>query len=178
MDINNYSHIGSHFAELSAVLMTIDRIQVEKAILELKAARSTANTVWIVGNGGSAAAASHFANDLTKMADVKAIAVPDLVPIVTAYGNDEGWDRMYADTIHQLSNPGDVVVAISCSGNSINVVKASEELNKTIVLTGNDPDCELSKGYPDAFIMVPSDDITIQEDAHLAICHAIAKTLR
>lgn len=179
MDINQYSIVGSHFSELSAALLTIDRDEIERAIFDLRSLRSTANTAWIVGNGGSAATASHFANDLVKIAGVKAIAVPDQVPSVSAYGNDEGWDHMYARFIRTMSNPGDMVVAISCSGNSPNVVEAAKELNYIIVLTGNDPNCDLSRIHStSAFIMINSDDITVQEDAHLAVCHAIAKALK
>lgn len=174
-----YKQIGSHFAELSAALLNVDREELKRAIETLREARKARSSVWIVGNGGSAATASHFANDLVKMAGIKAFAVPDMGPTVFAYGNDDGWDKMFQHTIDVYLEPQDVVVAISCSGKSVNVLMAANSIQNLIILTGNEfEDNYLSRLPAKAKLAAMSDDITIQEDIHLAMCHAIAKGLR
>jgi len=178
MGVMNHSKIGSHFAQLSTALLAVDRDELMKAVSTLKIARTAKRNVWIVGNGGSAATASHFANDLSKMSGIKAFAVPDMGPTVTAYGNDDGWDKMFAHTIDVYLEPGDVVVAISCSGRSTNVIMAAKSIPNLIILTGRDFDNNWLVRMPaKAILHAESDDITIQEDIHLAICHAIAKEL-
>jgi len=159
-------------------LMCVDVDEVEKAIEILRNARRTVNTVWIVGNGGSAATASHFANDLLKMCGIRAVSVPDMTSVVTAYGNDNGWKYQFVDPISKLYNPRDVLVAISCSGNSENVVACTEFIrHPIIVLTGNNADCKLAKVEADAIIYTDSADITVQESVHSVVCHAIARIL-
>lgn len=170
--------IFSHFASVRSALSSVSKREIDKAISSIYQARADGSNVWIVGNGGSAATASHFANDLTKMAKVRAISVPDMIPLMTAYGNDEGWNRMFSDVIRSLGRRSDLLVAISCSGNSPNVVHAAVEATNPVVITGNNPACDLSKTNPGAFIMVDNDDITVQEDVHLILCHAIAKALK
>lgn len=175
-----YEQLGKHFAELSAALLAVDRDELKRAIFALQKARRKGANVWIVGNGGSAATASHFANDLVKMGGVRAFAVADMLPTVTAYGNDEGWNRMFELTISRYYRENDVVVAISCSGKSANVIKAAHLAGENlIVLTGSKYEGNVLLALPAAAILpAMSDDITIQEDIHLAICHVIAKALR
>lgn len=174
-----YKQIGSHFAELSAALLSVDRDELGKAIQVLREVRESRASVWIVGNGGSAATASHFANDLSKMCGIKAISIPDMVPTVTAYGNDNGWDRMFQHSMDVFLEPDDAVVAISCSGKSLNVIMAAKSIKNLIILTGNGYNENILTRLPArAILPAMSDDITIQEDIHLAMCHAIVKALR
>lgn len=172
-----YKQIGSRLAELSAALLSVDRTEVQNAIETLRKAREEKKNVWIIGNGGSAATASHFANDLTKIAEIKAFAIPDMTPVVTAYGNDNGWEYMFAHVLDVYYEPGDVIVAISCSGKSQNVLEAVKMVPDLIVLTGNNHDAPLAKHLTKAVLIANHADITIQEDIHLAICHTIAKGL-
>jgi len=172
-----YQQIGSHFAELSAALLSVDREELRKAIELLKKAKQLNSRVWIVGNGGSAATAAHFANDLVKMGGLRAMALPAQVPTVTAFGNDEGWEYMFSHALDVFQSPQDVLVAISCSGASRNVLEAARGVENLIVLTGNNLQSPLCGFSTKAFLHAASDDITIQEDIHLAICHAIAKAL-
>lgn len=174
-----YKQLSSHFAELSAAMLSVDRDELKKAIEVLERAKTGRNNVWIVGNGGSAATASHFANDLGKMCGIKAISIPDMTPTVTAFGNDDGWDKMFQHAIDVFLEPEDVVVAISCSGKSLNVVMAAKSIKNLIVLTGIEfRDNYLTRMNPKAVLFVMNDDITIQEDVHLAMCHAMAKALK
>jgi D-sedoheptulose 7-phosphate isomerase len=151
---------------------------LKNALDILRVARKSRNAVWIVGNGGSASTASHFANDLLKMCNIRAISVPDMTPATLAYGNDEGWNYMFVDPMSKLYNQGDVLIAISCSGNSGNVVACTDYIRSPIiVLTGNNRKCMLAVRNPGAIIYVDDDDITIQESVHSIICHAIARIL-
>lgn len=173
----HYLRIGNHFARLSAALFAVDRGELEKAIVTLREARSARKCVWIVGNGGSAATASHFANDLTKMCGIKAFSIPSMMPTVTAFGNDNGWEHMFEHTMDVYLEADDVVVAISCGGKSMNVLKAASQVKNLVILTGNDLLSPITEKQSVAFFHVQDSDITIQEDVHLAICHAIAKAL-
>ena len=166
---------------ISKVMVAVSHInfnEIEKCIKILREARQTGNQVFIVGNGGSAATASHFANDLMKMVSIRALSIPDMTPTTLAYGNDNGWKYQFVDPISKLYNPRDVLVAISCSGNSENVVACADWFQKPILLfTGNNPKCRLAGFNPSASIYVDSDDITIQESIHSVVCHAIARIL-
>lgn len=174
-----YKQLGKHFTELTNALLSVERNELNNAILLLREARKKRAAVWIVGNGGSAATASHFANDLSKMGGIKAFAIPDMTPTVTAFGNDDGWDVMFQHTVDVYLEPDDVVVAISCSGKSVNVVMAAKSIHNLIILTGNETEDNYLARLPNkAYLRAMSDDITVQEDVHLAMCHAIAKALR
>jgi len=147
----------------------------------LQRAKSQNATVWICGNGGSASTASHFANDLVKMGKLRAVALPDMVAGMTAYGNDNGWENMFSDFLKGMLLPQDVVLGISCSGFSKNVINAigmAKTINlpsvKTMVLTGNTWESPLTQLDPDVIVHVSFADIRVQEDCHLVICHAVA----
>lgn len=175
----DYKILSSHFAEVSAMLLSIDREEITRSITILHEAKEHGARVWIVGNGGSAATAAHFANDLTKMAKIKAFAVADMTPVVTAFGNDDGWENMFSNALKVYYEPGDVVVAISCSGESRNVVEAARYMENLIVLTGKEfKRNTLVRLFTQSVIAVLHGDITVVEDVHMAVCHAIAKSLR
>lgn len=165
--------------EICEALSLLDENQISAAVQVLKAARERSSFVWIAGNGGSAATSAHFANDLLKMCAIKAIDLCGMTPVVTAYGNDHGWERMYANALHVLISPGDVIVLISCSGNSRNVLDVANEFQTAhdiIILTGADGG-KLARKNTSACIAVMSDDITIQEDVHSIVCHEIARNI-
>ena len=170
--------------DVRTALLSVNPDQVQEAIIILRPAQFQNSTVYIIGNGGSAATSSHFANDLLKMCGIRAVSLTDLSPTVLAYGNDEGWEQMFAGPLNRLLLPQDVVIGISCSGNSPNVVTAIRMAKetilpfiRTIVLIGADANCQLAQCQPDALISVPFRDIRVQEDCHMVICHAIAGAL-
>jgi len=143
-------------------------------------------TVFVLGNGGSAATASHFACDLakgTRTAGVPAFRVmplTDNVPLLTAWGNDTSFDRVFAEQLAALVRAGDVVVAISASGNSPNVLAAVEEARgagaTTIALSGRGGG-RLGQ-LANLTVRVPSDCIEQVEDAHVIIAHGLCVALR
>lgn len=173
--------VKQYYQALSYALSAIEEHEVWRTGELLREVREKQGMVWLVGNGGSAATASHFANDLWKACHIKAIALPDLVPVITAFGNDDGWDRMFSQAMQGMMRQDDVLLAISCSGASGNVLTASSKVDKErlVIMTGlTHWQNELAKFPCYAKLLVPSNDIRIVEDAHLAICHSLVGILR
>lgn len=159
----------------------IDLDRVEQAIQWFEEARAHNKHIFVCGNGGSASTASHFACDIVKGASFnrterfRILALTDSLPTLTAYSNDVGYECVFAEQLKNFAQSGDVVMAISGSGNSPNVLRALEYGNsigcKTIALTGRDggklgPLAQLN-------IQVPVPHMGRIEDAHLIICHMI-----
>lgn len=168
--------------ELLDAIQKIDVDLVEQAIQWFDQARADSRHIFVCGNGGSASTASHFACDIVKGASFnrptrfRILALTDSLPTLTAYSNDVGYDCVFAEQLKNFAQPGDVVMAISGSGNSANVLRAVEYANsagcKTIALTGRDggklgPLAQLN-------IQVPVPHMGRIEDAHMIICHMIA----
>lgn len=175
--------ILEYMQTVSQAVLTADynEVQIQKMVGVLLEARARGSTVYLVGNGGSASTASHFANDLIKIGNIHAISLPDLTPTILAYGNDFGWNLMFSEYLAKRMKKNDVLIAISCSGRSMNILKAAEETQKLggklLILTGrerNNPLVEM-KNY--AHVCIDHVNIRVQEDVHLVICHAIAGAL-
>ena len=178
--------IDDYTATLQDVLNRLpagDIARTADAILE---AGERGSTIFILGNGGSAATASHFACDLAKgtqkpgHTSFRVIALTDNVPLITAWGNDTSYDRIFAEQLRPLVRPDDLVIGISGSGNSPNVLEAMrvarEAGARTIGWTG-------FRGgklhvMVDQCVIVPSDSMEQIEDVHLIMEHAVCTTLR
>ena len=108
---------------------------IEKIYLEIKNARNGNNKIFIMGNGGSASTSSHFVSDLlktslTKEANrIKAISLTDNIPVVMAWANDTSFENIFYSQLENFLEKGDIVIGISGSGNSENVIKAIEFAN-------------------------------------------------
>lgn len=167
--------------KLIDTIRTIDLSKVDQAIEWLKEARAADRHIFICGNGGSASTASHFACDIVKGASYnrdarfRIMALTDSLPTLTAYSNDVGYEIVFVEQLKNFAQAGDVVMAISGSGNSPNVLRAVEYANsigcKTIALTGRDggklgPLAKLN-------IQVPVPHMGRIEDAHVIVCHMI-----
>ena len=138
-------------------------------------------TVFIIGNGGSAATASHFAEGLSHCGHrIKALSLADRVPSLTAIANDTGYENVFLTPLVNWLEPGDVVVAISTSGNSENELRAVEYARNagavTIGMTGFDGG-KLAR-LVDIHLNVPCRVIEQVEDAHLVLAHVLAKAMR
>lgn len=168
--------------QLLEAIHRIDTARVEQAIEWFEEARANQKHIFVCGNGGSASTASHFACDIVKGASFnrpsrfRIMALTDSLPTLTAYSNDVGYDCVFAEQLKNFAEPGDLVMAISGSGNSPNVVHALEYANsagcKTLALTGRDggklgPLAQLN-------IQVPVPHMGRIEDAHMIVCHMIA----
>jgi D-sedoheptulose 7-phosphate isomerase len=134
--------------ELLKVIASIDLEKVGRAIEILARARDEGRRIFVCGNGGSASTASHFATDLVKGASYgrtarfRILALTDSLPTITAYSNDVSYECIFVEQLKNFAEPGDVVIAISSSGNSPNVLRAVEYGNsigcQTIALSGRD----------------------------------------
>lgn len=171
------------------IIEAISKVQLHKvvAVIEiLSKARVLGKTICLFGNGGSASTASHFASDLNKGSycsrkpKFKAICLSDNIPALTAWANDVSYDDIYSSQLDNFINQDDVVIAISGSGNSPNIIKAVKKaVNKgaiTIGFTGFDGG--KLKDLVDIGIIVPSNIMEQAEDVHLILEHAITKCLR
>lgn len=174
---------------LSGIHETLDRVplgMVEEAIDVLLSAVYVGSTVFTLGNGGSAATASHFACDLAKGTIVpggprfRVIALTDNVPLIMAWSNDVSYESVFAEQLYNLMGRGDVVVAFSGSGNSPNVLRAvalaRQQGGITIGFSGFDGG-KLSR-MVDVPVVVPCYCMEQVEDVHLILCHLMATVLR
>lgn len=176
----------AHLASLSELLGTISPESLERALEVLLEACLSGRRLYLIGNGGSSAIASHLACDLAKTAAVdgapglRAFALTDNTPLLTAWSNDTAYERVFAEQLRGLLEPGDVVVAISSSGRSPNVVAglraAAAAGARTIGLLGFDGEPCLS--LVDVAIHVRCHDYGLVEDAHGAIGHALTAGAR
>jgi D-sedoheptulose 7-phosphate isomerase len=168
----------------AAVLNVIESIDLEKvgqAIETLRRAREEGRKIFVCGNGGSAATASHFVCEMVKGASYgrrlrfRIMALTDSMPTITAYSNDVGYECVFVEQLKNFAEHGDVVMAFSSSGNSPNVLRAVEYGNslgcRTIALTGWNggklgPMAELN-------IQISEPHTGRAEDAHMVVMHMI-----
>jgi D-sedoheptulose 7-phosphate isomerase len=168
--------------QLLDAINKIDLAKVDQAIALFQEALDNDCQIFTCGNGGSASTASHLVCDILKGASYqktrrfRIMALTDSLSTITAYSNDVSYDIVFAEQLKNFARAGDIVLAISGSGNSPNVLRAVEYANsigcKTIALTGRDG----GKLGPLAGlnIQVPVPHMGRIEDAHLIVCHMIA----
>ena len=172
----------SYRSSLVDALESIDLSKVEQAIAWFAEARENDRHVFVCGNGGSASTASHFACDILKGASFerdrrfRILALTDSLPTLTAYSNDVCYDCVFEEQLKNFAQKDDLVMAISGSGNSANVVRALAYANsvgcKTLALTGRDGG-KLA-GEAQLNVHVGAEHMGRIEDAHLIVCHMIA----
>ena len=148
---------------------------VEWAVDTARATHDRGNKLMFVGNGGSAGIASHMAADYSKNGNLRALAMND-GSMLTCLGNDYGYEHVFAKQIEFYGHAGDLLVAISSSGRSqniLNAVAAARRLGCTIMtLSGFSPDNPLRR-LGDRNIFLDSGVYSLVEIGHLALCHAI-----
>lgn len=189
MTKNNFREFAkTYLSNLRDLIEKIDLGATELFINELELARKSGNTVFIIGNGGSAATASHMANDLSHnpkngaTTSIRALSLSDNVPLLTAIGNDKGYENIFLDQLKVHFRPGDKLVAVSASGNSPNVIRAAEWMKsqggKVIALVGFDGG--RLKALSDIVIHVetPAGAYGLCEDIHMILDHLIYSWLR
>jgi D-sedoheptulose 7-phosphate isomerase len=177
-----------YFEMYQWVAANLPHAAIEQAIEELLRAYESGRTIFIFGNGGSAASASHFACDLSKGTVVgdngqkrfRVLALTDNVPLMTAWANDGCYERIFAEQLQNFVAPGDVAFAISGSGNSPNVLQALKLARDsgavTIGLTGFKGG--KMAGLSDICVIIPSDNMQIIEDFHVSVTHAVFSVIR
>ncbi len=175
----------------SEVFRTLDLRQVEGLSDDIFAAYQAGRFVYICGNGGSGSNSSHFCEDLgkstlrredflnDKMKRLKVLSLTDNTPYILAWGNDEGFDRVFVEQLKNFASPGDVLVAISGSGNSPNILKTVEWANAhqltTWGVTGYDGG-KLRSLARKSF-HVPLHDMGLVESIHLTLFHWVLNDL-
>jgi D-sedoheptulose 7-phosphate isomerase len=168
--------------ELLRAIDQIDLAKVDQAIEWFREARDQGKHIFTCGNGGSASTASHFVCDVVKGASYqrdqrfKIMALTDSLPTITAYSNDVAYDCVFVEQLKNFAEPGDLVLAISGSGNSPNVLRAVEYANsigcRTIGLTGRDGGKLAPMAQLNIQVAVPH--MGRIEDGHMIVCHMIA----
>lgn len=185
-DRGRMDDLKQYFADETQLIEQLDLARVEQVIKTLALARTDGRCVFVFGNGGSAATASHFACDLGKgtvqpnLPRFRVVSLNDSIPTITAYANDMGCETMFAEPLISLAQRGDLAIAFSVSGNSPNVVRAIEAARErglaTIGLTGFDGG--KLKTLVDIHLNIPSRSFGNVEDLHLAVSHAICEMLK
>ena len=179
------SEFTNYFSRLSETLNKLDIPVIEQLVDALLQARDNENTVFIFGNGGSAATASHVTGDFLKGISFeldkrfRVICLSDNTAGITAISNDLGYEDIFVEQLKVFLKKNDLVIGISGSGNSVNVVKAMEYAGvkgaKTVAMCGFQGG--RIKKLADLVIHVPIDDMEITEDIHIIIFHAIKQVL-
>jgi D-sedoheptulose 7-phosphate isomerase len=178
--------LRDYWDEVADVAAAIDLACLERAAIMLLTCQARGRVVFVVGNGGSAATASHFACDLSKGTrrdgppTFHVVSLTDNVPLLTAWANDSGYERVFSEQLTALAQPGDLLVAISASGNSPNIVAAVDAARScgmaVIGLSGRSGG--RLANMVDALVNVPSDRIEVVEDAHLIVAHSLCVAVR
>jgi D-sedoheptulose 7-phosphate isomerase len=167
--------------ELLKALDAIPLDKVSQAIDWFREARAAGRQIFVCGNGGSASTASHFVCDMVKGASYgreakfRILALTDSLATITAYGNDVGYDAVFVEQLRNFAQPGDLLMCISGSGNSPNVLRAMEYASsigcRTIALTGRDGGKLGPMAHLNIQVAVPH--MGRIEDGHYVVCHMI-----
>ncbi len=178
----------AYIADFKTSLDRLDIKQITKFINLLETKRRQHKTVFFIGNGGSAATASHAVCDLNKTVlgkdpqaassiRFRAMCLSDNVPSITAIGNDLSYDDIFSEQLKNYSTPGDLLVVISGSGNSPNIIHALETAHQlkleTIGLLGFDGG--KAKDLIDHPLIVENSDYGIIEDTHMMLIHLVTR---
>ena len=179
-------YIREYLTSLTETLFLVSIVSIEEVIDLLSKARALGRKIFICGNGGSASTASHFTCDLGKgttgngSRPFKVIPLTDSVPFITAWANDSDYSQIFSMQLEPLIEERDIVIGISASGNSPNVLRAIETANLhgaiTIGITGFDGG--LLKKLASHSLHVGSFNMQQVEDTHMILAHLVSSALR
>lgn len=182
-DVNAHSEL--YFNRLKAALDSIDRNGIARLIEIIERGIGSEKTFFVVGNGGSASTSSHMVCDLGKTIlgkdpksnekRLRIISLNENVALMTAWGNDDSYDVIFSEQLKNLGREGDILIIITGSGNSKNIIQAVEEAKKrgmeTFGLLGFNGG--KAKEMLDNYILVSSFDYGVVEDAHMIVNHLV-----
>lgn len=187
LEVPQESSVQDYFQALGQIIPRLPYQAIEEIITAIMKAAGEGRTIFVFGNGGGAATASHIACDLNKgtitsddSRRLKVMAFTDNVPMLTAWANDAGYEHVFSEQLKNFIQPGDVVLAISASGNSKNVIRALETARQagavTVGLCGYNggkmkPLCKICA-------IVPADHMQMIEDLQHAMAHSIFLAVR
>ena len=179
------THMENYFDRLSSCLKKISNSDLEQLVTALEKARNEKQQIFLIGNGGSAANAMHIANDFIygasnpKNGGFRVNALTSNTSVITCLANDEGYEKIFEKQLVVLASKGDILVALSGSGNSKNIICALQwgKLNgiKTIAIVGFSGG--KAKTIADHVIHIPEDDMQISEDIQLVTFHCLMQWL-
>jgi len=183
-------NINDYISELKKSIDLVNPKEIKKIVEILQRAYKADKSIFIIGNGGSASTASHFACDLGKGTSdkhydmhkkrLKVYSLTDNVALITAYGNDLSYEDIFVQQLRNLIQQGDILIAITSSGNSKNILKALKLANDigaiTIGFLGFDGG--QASNLVDNKIIIPSNNYGIIEDLHMTLCHTITMDLK
>lgn len=176
-----------YFDRISKAFHAISEIQFLESFSLLNEALESQATIYLIGNGGSAATASHFATDISKTLNSRgvfgrAISLCDNSSLITAISNDFNFDQIFEKQLSILANPGDVLVSISASGNSKNLVRAINYANNhqisTMSMSGFSGGELANISKVSLHVPTGEGDYGVAEDCHSIICHYLSEQLR
>jgi D-sedoheptulose 7-phosphate isomerase len=179
--------IAKYFHNLASLIPQLPFSAISQIVSIFLEAVEEQRTIFIFGNGGSAASASHMMCDMNKGAsDIstnrrpKVMALTDNVSLISAWANDFGYERVFSEQLKTFLKPRDVAFAISTSGDSPNVLLALETAREYGALTVGVAGCQggQMKGLCDVCAVVPSDNVQVVEDLHHAMLHSIFTAVR
>lgn len=178
--------VVNYLSSLQETMNELPKENIVSVIELLQAARLEGKQIFIMGNGGSASTATHFVCDLAKntrkegMPHYKVIGLTDNMAIFSAYANDEGYESVFAQQLDNLVMPGDIVIGISASGNSRNVLNAIALAKSRSAITVGFSGFDGGQLAPmvDINVHVNSNIIEHVEDIHLVLEHMIVKALK
>jgi D-sedoheptulose 7-phosphate isomerase len=175
-----------YFQSLSETIARIPHVQIDSVADVLMRAYQQQRTVFLFGNGGSAALASHFACDLAKgtihcsAKRFKAHALTDNIPLMTAWANDSDYENIFSEQLANFVTRGDVAFAISGSGNSPNVLRALKAAREAGAITAGLTGFAggQMRALCDAVVVIPSDNMQLIEDLHVCVMHSLFTCIR
>ena len=177
--------VQNYLTSLTDLAAHIDAVSIEKAINLILETAETGKKIITCGNGGSAAAASHYITDWNKMFNLatgrpfRGLSLCDNIGLVTAYANDLSYDDIFQGQLKAVMDPGDLVLGISGSGNSPNVLKAFEYAKangaRTLGILGYDGGKAIH--LAEAHVLIPCFDMQLCEDFHMVFGHMVMKSI-
>ncbi len=179
--------IKRYFHDLTALIPQLPYSAINSIVSIFLDAFAQQRTVYVFGNGGSAASASHMMCDINKGASglvagkrPKVMALTDNVSLISAWANDFGYERIFSEQLKTFVKPRDVAFAISTSGDSPNVLLALETAREYGALTVGLGGCQggQMKALCDLCAIIPSDNVQLIEDLHHAMIHSISVAVR
>jgi D-sedoheptulose 7-phosphate isomerase len=181
MDFSISNYIKTH----NEVLNSLNISELQQAITLIREKAFSGKKIAVCGNGGSAIAASHYITDWNKMVNLKTgrrfngVCLSDNIGLVTAYANDLSYEDIFSEQVRNLMLPDDLLITISGSGNSKNVIRAAQVANdlKVTTLTISGYDGGKLSEISNYSVRINSFDMQICEDAHVVFGHLVMKSL-
>ena len=183
------AHVAAYVEEVRRTLQALEpemRGKIPAIVALLEEVRRAGKHVYVMGNGGSGAAASHLANDLNKYTATpgqrryKCIALTDNMPYMLAVANDLGYDHIFVEQLKNYAEAGDLLIGLSGSGNSNNCIRAIEfaSTQSVKVVTCSGYGGGKMAALADVALVIPSQNMTVCEDCHVIIHHCIVTMVR